>query len=80
MALGVQANARTQCEWVCVAVEYRLKANLVPFFVFVGGWGIAIENIHTSLKPDSYNYDISILLSVLMDTSDIVLKSSISPC
>ena len=25
MALGVQANASTQREWFCVAVEYRLK-------------------------------------------------------
>ena len=27
MALGVQANARTQRKWFCVAVEYRLKLN-----------------------------------------------------
>ena len=24
VALGVSANVRTQCEWFCVAVEYRL--------------------------------------------------------
>ena len=39
MALGVQANSSTQCEWFCVTVEYRLYVsaiitqNLVSYIV-----------------------------------------------
>ena len=34
MALGVQANATTQCEWFCVTVEYRLYFQLKHQQVF----------------------------------------------
>ena len=42
MALGVYANARTQREWFCVAVEYLGLNDMM----FLSLWGYVWENQH----------------------------------
>ena len=61
VALGVQANARTQREWFCVAVEYRLKGSS-----YDKNWVITLDNtIGYSHNPCLYTFEMDIILIIL---------------
>ena len=55
MAFGVQANASTQCQWFCVAVEYRLRGQKILQFtrvtVILGVYGSITDPNHVYSKP-----------------------------